>query len=71
MKDTEENLNGKVSIVTYKEHCDIGIFYYSGTPLNGHTLAADTHDITDNSECPDRFFIDFNTLKTWTPRYSV
>ena len=33
---------------------------YSGTPLNGHPSMADTHDITDNSESPDRFAIDFN-----------
>ena len=34
---------------------------YSGTPLNGHPRIADTHDITDNSESPDRPSIDFNT----------
>ena len=48
--------------------------YYSGTPLNGHPSTTDTHDITDSSEIPDRFSIDFNTLKTpelRTPRYSV
>ena len=30
----------------------------------GHPSTADTHDITDNSESPDHFFIDFNTLET-------
>jgi len=34
---------------------------YSGTPLNGHPLTADTHDITDNSESPDCPPIYFNT----------
>ena len=37
---------------------------YSGAPLNGHPSIADTHDITDNSESPDRFSIDFNTSET-------
>ena len=37
---------------------------YSGTLLNGHPSMADTHDITDNSESPDRFSIEFNTLET-------
>jgi len=41
-----------------------GIYKYSGTPLNGHPSTADTHDIRDNSESPDRFSIDFNTLET-------
>ena len=36
---------------------------YSGTPLNGHPSTADTHNITDNSESPDHFSIDFNTLQ--------
>ena len=47
---------------------------YSGTPLNGHPSTVDTEDITDSLESPDRFFIDFTTLKTpelRTPRYSV
>ena len=37
---------------------------YSGAPLNRHPSIADTHDITDNSESPDRFSIDFNTSET-------
>ena len=37
------------------------LIIYSGTPLNGHPLIADTHDITDNSESPDCPSIDFNT----------
>ena len=32
-----------------------------GTPLNGHPSIADTHDITDSSECPDCLPIHFNT----------
>ena len=36
---------------------------YSGTPLNGHTSTADTNDITDNFESPDRLSVGFNTLK--------
>ena len=39
----------------------MGLRVYSGTPLNA---TADTHDITDSSESPDRFSIDFNTLET-------
>ena len=34
---------------------------YSGTPLNGHSSKADTHDITDNSESPDCPPIHFDT----------
>ena len=34
---------------------------YSGAPLNGHPSTADTHDIVDNSESPNRFSIHFNT----------
>ena len=37
---------------------------YSGTPLNGHPSMADTCDIMDISEHPDRISIDFNTFKT-------
>ena len=36
---------------------------YSGTPLNGHPSTADAHDISDNSESPAHFSIDFNTLR--------
>ena len=36
---------------------------YSGTPLNGHPSTADTHDIMDSIESPDRFSIHFNILK--------
>ena len=42
----------------------VGKYVYSGAPLNGHPSIADTHDITDNSESPDRFSIDFNTSET-------
>ena len=38
--------------------------HYSGTLLNRHPSTVDTHNITDNFESPDRFSIDFNTLKT-------
>ena len=47
---------------------------YSGTTINGHPSTADTHDITDTFDCPDRISIDFNTLKIpeeRTPRYSI
>ena len=30
-----------------------------GKLLNGHTSTADTCDITDNFECPDCIYIDF------------
>ena len=31
--------------------------------LNSHPSIADIHNITGNSESPDRFSIDFNTLE--------
>ena len=33
---------------------------YSGTPLNRYPSTADTHDVADNYESPDHFFIDFS-----------
>ena len=43
-------------------------------PLSGHTSTTDTCDTMDNSECPDRISMEFNTFKPpqqRTPRYSV
>ena len=34
---------------------------YSGTPFNGRSSTADTHDITDSSESPDCPSIHFST----------
>ena len=48
----------------YYNHCGRHLLLYSGTPFNGHPSTADTHDITDTCDCPDRVSIDFNTLKT-------
>ena len=39
----------------HTHHSANAITLYSGIPLT------DTHDITDNSESPDHFSIDFNT----------
>ena len=47
------------------------ILQYSGTPLNGHPSTADTCYITDNSECPDRISIDFNTFSSGHPAITL
>ena len=63
-------------VCTYIGHeCTHGTVY---SLVRGHSIVephlTDTHDITDSSESPDHFSLDFNTLKTpelRTPRYSV
>ena len=68
----ERNLLKYDTELTNKSVLLVGLWNYSGTLLNGHPSAADTCDITDNSECPDCISIDFNTFKTpqqQTPRY--
>ena len=33
---------------------------HNGTPLNGHSSTADTCDISDNAECLDCIYIEFD-----------
>ena len=53
-----------VSYVSMAYACMYIALNYSGTLLNEHPSTADTHDITGNSETPNCFSIDFNTLET-------
>ena len=47
--------------------CNSNGSLYSGTTLNRHPSAVESHDIMDNSESPNHFSIDFSTCTLETP----
>ena len=61
---TLQVLKNWMLLMLHSSHDDM---LYSGTPLNRHPSTADNHNTMDNSERPDPFSIDFNTLET--PEY--